>query len=214
MGGVKSRARLSGLAEGSMTNGKICKHCGNLIDYRSKWAGSCLYCDRGKGTRRDALARSLDEYTDYNSEKAKIWRDTFHERDSLGRSWTDFIRDWKIAHPEYRKLGNLYAAKSKKIAKLKLKMLLVNWGLSNESARRLLRLVAIQDLDCLVDCLKSWDERRGSAHRSFHELLRVTRVEACSRADSNNSNNQNPAVSKKAIGQANKPSSGFLGETG
>ena len=114
---------------------------------------------------------AVDE-TDYNPEKARIYRLKFRERDPNGHTWSQHINAWRQQHPEYRERARVYTAKSKFIAKRGVKKLLLMWGLSQEQTSRLLRLISVEQINGIVDCVRSWDHLSGKASRTATALLR------------------------------------------
>jgi hypothetical protein len=110
--------------------------------------------------------------TDYNEEKARIYRQTFHTRDAEWRTWNEHIYAWRREHPErYREQARLHVAKSKLIDRLGVKALLQGWGLPAEQISRFLRHVSLEEVTCVVDCLTNWDQITGRAAHTPSALL-------------------------------------------
>ena len=111
----------------------------------------------------------------YNPAKARVYRETFQDRDPQGRTWNERIAEWRKDHPEYRSRSADYAKKSRQISKLRLKKRLLAWGLTHEQLRRVLREAAFEELDRIAFCLEHWEHLAGDEPRTPQHLLRIVR---------------------------------------
>jgi len=141
---------------------------------------------------------AVDE-TDYNPEKARIYRLTFQARDPNGRTWSQHINAWRQQHPEYRERASEYTAKSRLIAKRGVKKLLRMWGLSQEQTSRFLRLISVEQVDCIVDCVRSWDHLSGKASRTATTLLRFVHQRHSASTTGDGGNREQAARSRREV---------------